>query len=460
MKAYSVILLFLISFFVSSCTDTLTDIGKGIQTNSDQISVGTDTFHLQTDTVFDKSITSHPDSFLLGTFYDTKFGTVQAEILAQVNCPEGFTFPPTSIPDSAKILLYYSSSFGDPLSPLDLNIYEINKNTFTYTGVYSSNLNPADYSDKSLKLGERIIPAGAQTSAAKVIEFKLLNDFITRFKDDSHYSSTNNFLSFFKGIYITANFGTSTLLNIGSINLRYYYHYTYKTKNIYGADSTAIVKDYLNFPANSEVRQVNCIQHPDRYSVVKPSPEVNYLSSPANLQTRVNIPLNTINNRLNTGVNGKKLTVNSALLKVDVVPEDTITDPYLKLIPVIKYVLLIKEDSIESFFNNKKVPSDTYSVLAQYTSSLKVGTTNVYEQYYTFNVAKLIATELKNATPGKVLNPLKLRLVPVAVTTSTSSNNAITISSVKEQFVMGAVTICSGKNTTSPMRLNMVYSGF
>ena len=455
MKAYPVILLILISFLVFSCTDTLSDIGKGIQSGSDTITVRTDTFHLKSSTVFVDSIFSRPDSFLLGTFYDTKFGTIQADIFAQVNCPEGFKFPVNSVADSASVLLYYSSCFGDSLAPLDLNIYEMNKSTFSYTEPYASNLNPSVYTDKTLKLGERIIKAGAKTSAPKIIRFKMTNDFVQRFFDDTHYKSTNDFLTFFKGMYITANFGASTLLNISLMNLRYYYHYTYKTKNINGGDSTAIVKDYLTFPANSEVRQVNRIQHPDRASVVHPTSDVNYLASPANLQTQITLPLSNIQTRLKAGVNGKNLTLNSALLRVDV----TNTEQDTILNPVVKYVLLVKESATDRFFNNKEIPSDTCSILATYVTSLKTGTTDVYEHYYTFNVAKLIANELKNAPQGKPVD-LNVRLIPVAVTTTTNSNGAVGVSSVKQQFLMGASTIMSGKNTTSPMRLKVVYSGF
>ncbi len=455
MKAYPIILLILLSFFVFSCTDTLSDIGKGIQSGSDTITVRTDTFHLKTSTIFVDSIISRPDSFLLGTFYDTKFGTIQADILAQVNCPEGFKFPANSVADSASVLIYYSSCFGDSLAPLDLNIYEMNKKTFNYSEKLASNLNPADYTDKTLKLGERIIRAGNKTSVPKVVRFKLKDDFVQRFFDDTHYKSTSDFLSFFKGMYITANFGASTLLNISLMNLRYYYHYTYKTKNINGGDSTAIVKDYLTFPANSEVRQVNRIQHPDRANVVQPTIEENYLASPANLQTQIRLPLTNIQTRLKAGVNGKNLTINSALLRVNV--SETEQDTVLH--PIVKNVLLVKESAINRFFNNQETPADTCSVLATYVTSLKTGTTDVYEHYYTFNVAKLIANELKNAPNGKPVD-LNVRLIPVAVTTTTSSNGAVAVSSVKQQFLMGATTIMSGKNTTSPMRINVVYSGF
>jgi hypothetical protein len=275
-------------------------------------------------------------------------------------------------------------------------------------------------------------------------------------RDSTHYKSNDTFNQFFGGMYINTQFGASTLLNLGAINLVYYFHYTYKTKKNNGGDSTVIVKDKLPFSANSWVRQVNRIQYPDRKTVVKLSPEKNYLSSPANLQTKVTLNLDSVQKKLTAGINGKKLTINSALLRVDVT--DTEQDTVLH--PVVRYVLLVKESAINRFFNNKETPSDTCSVLAQYTSALKTGTTNAYEHYYTFSVAKLIANELKNASKGMTIPSLNLRLIPVAVNMSTSSNGSVTISSVKQQFLMSGTTILSGSNTTSPMRLKVVYSGF
>ena len=459
MKSYPVILILLLSLLTFSCSDSLTDIGKNTLSGSDSIIVKGDTFHLSSSTVFVKSITSQPDSFLLGTFYDTKFGTIRAEILAQLNCPVGFKFPKNSVPDSAKIFLSYYSCFGDTLSPIDINIYEMNKDTLSYSGVYPSDTLPSYFSDRSIKLGEQLFKAGQNSSNRKTATFKMDNTFLKRFFDDSHYNSKSAFTNFFKGIYVTANFGASTLLNIGrkQINLIYYYHYPSNvTKDIHGKDSTVYISDYLTFPASKEVRQVNCIQHPDRSSVVLPNDQLNYISSPANLQTQITLRLNDIKNKLNTGVNGKKLTINSALLRVDVTntEEDTVHHP------VVKYVLLVKESLRDSVFLNKELPYDTRSVLATYTSALKYGSTTEYEHYYTFNVAKLLANELKNATPGSPIPALKLRLIPVAVGTTSSSSGTVSISSVKQQYLMGAVTIKSAQNTSSPMRLSVVYSGF
>jgi hypothetical protein len=335
----------------------------------------------------------------------------------------------------------------------------MNKGTFNFSQLYPTNINPSAYTDQSVKLSERIFSAKdavklrADTTA---IVFPLNSSFVKRFFNNSIYASTDTFITHFKGMYITANYGSGTLLNVGQLNLRYYYHYTYTTKNVHNGDSIVTVNDNLYFPANSEVRQVNRFLHLDRATVVRPADSVNYVASPANLDTRIYLPLNKINQRMNDSIRNKKnLTINSALLKVEAT--DIITDTVTA--PTVKYMLLIKESAINRFFNNKELPNDTCAVLASHTVALVVNTTNVYQDYYSFSVAKLIANELKIAklTPNiPVADQLNLRLIPVQVTLNSSG----TITAVKQDNLMSAVTIRSGKNTYSPLRLNLVYSGF
>ncbi len=454
MKSQSILLLILLSVLAFSCTDNLTDVGTSIQPVSDQISLGTDTFHVNTENVFVDYMYSRQDSFLLGTYYNEKYGSTQADILAQVNCPIGFDYPPGSVPDSALVVLYYKTWAGDAYSPLDVNIYEMNKATFNYSTAYPSNLDPTVYTDKSIKLGERIFSAKdavVKRADSTAIIFKLSDDFKNRFFNIAAdtYSSESKFTNFFKGMYITANFGASTLLNISQIDLEYYYHYTYVTKSSTGADSTVTVNNVINFPANSEVRQVNRFAHPDRSVMVKERDSVNYVASPANIQTRIVIPLQRLKSRTSTIVNGRKLTLNSALLQVEATEvEDTTLS-----MPIVSHMMLIKESEMDNFFKNNELFDDTYAIQGDLSYS-EIGTTGTYKYYYTFDIATLIATELKN-DPNPT-EDLKLRLVPVRLTYNTSS----VVTAVKQQFLMSGVTIRSGKNEYSPMRINLVYSGF
>ncbi|HEY5589443.1 MAG TPA: DUF4270 domain-containing protein [Paludibacter sp.] len=454
MKSHSIVLLFLLSLLTFSCTDNLTNLGNGIQPVSDQINVGTDTFHVSTENIFVDSMFTRQDSFLLGSFYDEKYGSTQADILAQVNCPIDFKYPPGSIADSALVVLYYRSWFGDQYSPMDVNIYEMNKKTFSYPSLYPTNLDPADYTNRSIKLGQRIFKAKDPTRIDSTsIIFKLSSDFVNRFFNDTYYTSSSKFIDFFKGLYITPNFGSATMLNIKQIDLEFYSHYTY-TKA--GADTLTKVNNVIIFPANSEVRQVNRFLHPDKALIKQKLAQrdsVNYVSSPTNIQTQVTLPLNRMKQRMDVGINNKKLTLNSALLRVEATEVDEATLAQ----PIVSYMMLIKESAVDRFFNKNELPSDTCAIRGTYTTS-QIGTTGVYENYYTFDVASLVANELKIAKENNT-NPaenLKMRLVPVRVAFNSSS----VLTSVKQQFLMSAVTIRSGKNTKSPMRIKVVYSGF
>ena len=149
-------------------------------------------------------------------------------------------------------------------------------------------------------------------------------------------------------------------------------------------------------------------------------------------------------------INNKKLILNNALLRV----EATEVDKATLAMPIVNSMLLIKESAIDDFFTKNKLPSDTCAILASYTSSLIPYSTTLYEDYYSFNLATLIANELKSNVTAP--ENLKMRLIPVRVT----ANSSGVVTAVKQQFLMSAVTVRSGKNTTSPMRIKVVYSGF
>jgi len=447
--------LFILTFF--SCTDGLTDMGVSIQPSQDMVSVSADTFHLKTENVFVDYIYTRQDSFLLGNFYDSKYGSTRADILAQVNCPVGFTFPDGSVPDSAAIALRYLTWFGDEYSPMEIKIFQMNKATFSYSEHYPSNINPDDYTDQSILLGKRIITpsdTSGSRSDTTLVRFKLSDNFVQWFFPENRtYNSQKDFLQKFKGMYITTTFGSASILYVSQIDLYYYYHYTYVRKASDGSDSTVTVNNVITFPANAEVRQVNRIQHPDRNEVVQSREEVNYVASPANINTRITLPVNKIAQKMKTSVNNKYLSVNSALLNVEVTEQDEATIA----VPLVQYMMLIKESALDRFFKNNELPSDTCALVAQY-SYTKNTDTDSYDYYYTFNLSGLISNEIRKAETNGTQLPETMNLMLVPVTVSYNSSGSYT--SVKHQILLSGVTIKSGKNSSSPMKINLVYSGF
>jgi len=329
----------------------------------------------------------------------------------------------------------------------------MNKGTFKYTSNYATNLNPADYVDFSnsdMWLGHNVVtaryPDGVKSdSLYKII--KLSDQFSKRFFDATKYSSEQAFSQFFGGVYVTPKFGTSSLLTIRSIGLENSYHY----RTVRDGKDT-IITGVVQFPANMSVRQVNRILHPDKAAVMaklQQKDSVNFVSAPANIQTDVVVPFAEMKRRMDAKIINKKLTINNVLLKVEV----TELDSSVYAQPRVVSLLVIKDSELNDFFTKDQLPTGSNAVLGSY-----VGATTSTAPYYSFNIAKLIATEIKTAaTKGTALpESLTLRLVPVDVT----YNSSRIMTAVKQQNSMSAITIRSGKNVKSPMRIHVVYSGF
>ncbi|MBP6634378.1 MAG: DUF4270 domain-containing protein [Paludibacter sp.] len=469
MKFKSFFIVILLSVFAFSCTDDITNIGAGIQLPGDTIVVDAKSFNLTSENFSVESIFSRPDSLLLGTFVDniSNTGTTYADIFAQFMPPVDFEYPAGAQGDSIKLFMYYKSWFGDKYSPMQVNVYEMNRgNIFKYSQPYPSNINPDDYVDPANKvlLGSRIFTAKDAViprSDTTAIAFNLSSDFLNRFsnnmlhrKFNDNASDTENnvsmFHKLFNGMYITTDFGSASMIYVRSIVMRYYFSYKYLAP---GATDSTVVKTYVNYSASPEVRQINRFQQPKKADVklyYDNKPEINLISSPANIYTKVNIPLEQIKNSIS--MNGRKLIINSATLRIDAtdVKDTTLAQP------LAKNLLLIDKSKYDEFFRKRMLPTDTTAIVASISYELDKDDATKYNYYYSFDMAKLISTKFKN-NPNFTGN-LEMMLVPVSLT----YNGSNSIIEIKHQNTMSTTKIYSGSHPDSDkrMKLKMVYSGF
>ena len=93
MKAkYALIALLAITFF--GCDDSTGGLGLGMFPGNDQNIKGKlSTFDVITESVKTGDIYAKTNIGYIGKFTDETFGTYQAGFLAQLNCPDGLTFP-------------------------------------------------------------------------------------------------------------------------------------------------------------------------------------------------------------------------------------------------------------------------------------------------------------------------------------------------------------------------------
>ncbi len=354
------------------------------------------------------------------------------------------------------------------MAPLGITVYELDKATMNYDTRYPSDTALSTFcsmhdSTRVTTMPHVAIPKAYVDSAydsqndvyVPCIRIKLSDRFAKRFFAAKDFSSQEAFHELFKGLYITTNFGGSTVLYISEISLQVYYHFTYPRQ---GGDT--IMSDMKAFYANSEVRQLNRFTYPDREEVLlhySANMDTNYIISPANIYTRLSLRMDSIINRMQYQLGDPdeyRLYVNRANLTVEVLydTEGNATRPRDTWDLPAGYMLLVLEDKMETFFAKNELPSDTTAILSSLNATSD--TLGNISYHYTYDLSGLLTEQLRKSHQPEHLN---FYLVPVAVQNSTTSSS---VSSVKQLQTISTTCIRSANNANAPMDIEMVYSGF
>lgn len=479
-----ILILFAVACTWTGCIDDVANTGQSVLDDQDVIIVLADTFPFTSRIDSCNAIISQADSFLLGEL-ETDYGLLRASILTQLACPEGYHYPDgfsVDSVDSICLFMYYSSWVGDANSPIAVNAYMLDKKTFRYASTYPTDLKIEDYCSrsKSILTNHRIVVASEKLDSVldnnntyiPMVRMRVNDDFVRYFASIQSFDSQESFNELFKGLLIETSFGSSTMLNISDIALGVFYHFSY---NKAGRDT--IVNDMKAFYANSEVRTVNHLVYQDKAEWIdalkKDSDTYNYIIAPAGVYTRMSFPMAKIADSIIlqmcdpvTGDTIKRPYVNKAEVRVSVENVFSGTKAQMQrndwLQPA-AYMLLIKEQSVDRFFANKELPSDTCALLGQLTQDKDSEGNTIY--YYSYDMSDFITNwvrdrmlpedKRKYSTNDPTLHML---LVPVSVTmSSTSSTSTSAVSSVRQQQTMSATKIKSAQNG---MQLELVYSGF
>ena len=480
-RAVFIVFLAAIMGLWTGCKDDVATTGQSVLDSDDKIFVLADTFTISSVVDSCDAIISQADSFLLGEI-ETDYGTLRASILTQLACPEGYSYPADFAVDSVDsicLFMYYSSWEGDPNSPIAVNAYLMDKQTFQYSGTYPTDLNIGDYCsrEKSILTNHRIVIASEKFDSIQnndgtyspMVRMRVNDDFMQEFASIRSFTDQKTFNEAFKGLLIETSFGSSTILNISDIALGVYYRFGY---NKAGRDT--VVHDFKAFYANSEVRTVNHLYYEDKKDLVEKlqndSDTYNYIIAPACVYTRLQFPLKEIADTIIqnmrdplTGDTVKWPYVNKAEVRVSVENKftgSTSDKTYNDWIQPASNMLLIREESLERFFINKELPSDTCALLGTLTQGVDSVGDAIY--YYSYDMSDFLTDRLHKILREKLYeennNPtLSMLLVPVTIGTSTVSTSATAVTSVRQQQTVSATKIRSAKNG---MKLEIVYSGF
>jgi hypothetical protein len=460
----------LLAFFwiFQGCQNESPDAGVSTLSQEDEIRVKVDTFDVVSVLDSCAAIALTPDSFLLGEC-DTHFGTIKADILAQMACPEGFEYPGTDLEvDSICLYMHYMSWYGDGNAPMGIAVYEMDRQTLLENETYESDLQLADYcslADSTLIVSSSpmLVPnapldssySTEQEDYVPVVRIRLSDAFAQRFFKIKSFSTQQAFNEVFKGLYICSDFGGSNVLYIRDISMTVFYHFAMPRPGV--ADS--VVYDTKSFYVNEEVRQVNRFMYPHRGAVLEyysHNVDTNYVVSPANIYTQLSVRMDSIANRIEQRLGNAddyRVYVNKADITVDVLYSDSVTErPRDNWDTPAGYMMLIREDKLGTFFSNNELPSDTIALIASLSASESESGNISYS--YTYDLAPLLTQQLR---ADEVQDELNFVLVPVSVV-SNSSTGAIT--SVKQLQTISATRIRSANNAVDPMDVEVVYAGF
>ena len=456
---------------LTACNDDVASAGASALLEEESVVVFADTLRNVRSEIFMASpIEYTPDSFLLGECARPNVGTIKADILAQFTSPEGFVYPDSAQVDSITLMMFYRSWHGDGNAPIGITVYEMDKETLYFDSLYTSDVDVTNFcslhdSTKVLYQDRIVVPAvpadSIYQSATGMYIYRImsrLNDrYALKIFNIKDFSSKEAFNQLFKGLYITTNYGGASALYVYDICLAIHYHYTFPTQE--GSSTYTTLPDVKYLYANVESRQINRYVYPERdviYSQLKSDASKDYILSPANIYTQLNIPINDIKHRIQSEVGDKRPYVNMASLKVNVLNGDVANNQFNKdnWARPASSMMLIKKSAFNRFFTKKELPSDTCAICSNLTVSLDEK--KQYQYSYMFDLSDLLTQQQRDTMS---LDTLEMLLVPVILSTA-SSSSASYVSAVQVEQAVTSTILSSSSDSEQSMNIEVIYSGF
>lgn len=433
---------------VYSCDDSLKNLGFTIQPETDRITVGTDSLFLSARTIAVDSLL--PDGMysrtkkpVLGQYKDELFGTTKSDYVGEFYYPEGDNFPDNATVDSVKVAVFYNSWRGDSVAPIGLSVYEINKNL--PAGKHSTSFDPKGYVDMNAPLGRTLftaanieVPKAERESydyyhRAFVDLPKSLGERIHHLHETIEDLNTDTFKEYFKGLYLTTDFGAGAIVTVDHTYL--YVHFKYVDEKGSSTKEDTIRTGNMILNTTSEVIQINRIESKND-KLLEENDKYTYIKSPAGVYTELHFPFTEKADKLNNQA------LNLAKLRISALPDK---DSQLKFrLNPSPYLLLVKKEDLKEFFEKRKVPDNVTSFYAQLDP-----TTYTYDFG---NVAAMINNS-KKENDGKVQD-LTYVLVPVEIGVSNVGGQQQVVG-IYNQMVPTATTLFK---TPEKLKVELVFS--
>jgi hypothetical protein len=214
----SFICLFVLTLLVTACNKVDITFGASASTTDPNITYF-DNYKVDIATYKpDSFITSNHQVFSIGYHYDSVFGVVKVGSFAQLNLPATnplLNVTETIVFDSLVLRIKPNGAFyGDSTLPMRINVYRLNQNITTSdnSDIY---YNTAAFNYAAAPIGQQTVSLNGKyaTPVSVRLSDALGQELLNKFKNsDNDVSTQDNFLNYFKGIYISADSGISRSL--------------------------------------------------------------------------------------------------------------------------------------------------------------------------------------------------------------------------------------------------------
>ncbi|MDD4516001.1 DUF4270 domain-containing protein [Massilibacteroides sp.] len=431
MKLRSLILgLMLVAGLFTGCNDDMNYVGGTIQPDGDRINVAVDSFMITASTIKIDSIYAKTSTGYLGQFFEPKYGDYKSDYISQFYCQEGFKFAHEPIDgkiDSIKLVLRFSSYIGDSLSPMKAEVFPVIK---PLERNYYTNINPEEYCDLKNSLGGESYTIYNVNNSQKLDSVRIFLDkeigqriYDETINNPASFANQEAFNRFFPGFYVTNTFGMGAVLEIAASQIKIHYKYEATTTDVNGDDSTYVESSYESFMVTNEVVQMNRMSSYGLDELLQPNDNYTYLKTPAGVYTRIVIPAKKIFEKIGDRI------INNVPITIRPLPQN---DWEYASKPS-DYLLLLPEDSLNTFFQNNKLPDNITSFISSYSYS----STEFVNMYNFSNIARLLKTHKENGSD----EDLNLLLIPVKATVTQTSSSSSSITNVQNYQKPSGLTL-------------------
>lgn len=424
----------LASLSTSCAEDNLSAIGESIQPGRDKVTGRATVLTFEATTVATPTLYTDGTTSLLGTLIGETGSTVSGEFVKQVRTAEGLTFEGAGNDqltiDSVDFRIYSDRTEGDDAAQIKVNVYELAQ-PLTTAGTTTESL--AQNREGATLLGAATLQpkAGqlvAQNSPLRyftipldvVLGKRIYEASISPTRKDAFSTQARFDKEIFHGFYVAPVTGRGFLLDVTEVALMIHYSVPNPQK------PTERIKYTKAFVDTKLTTRRNALSSGDVSTLTAPSTEYSYVKSPAGVTTEYTLSVAELQKLLKTVPSPSKTPAADFIGRSWMLADANFSVPVQaengQRTNQPDYLLLLPADKVQEYFKAEvqTIESGKSYISKKYTASDKA--------YKFNNIARIVTEHLAKhatysaATGWTITEPLKLRMVPVSLTTMNGSS--------------------------------------